>query len=43
VRGIAVVNEMPIIRYDRNLGPSKMDLRIISEAVRGVIRLHLRG
>ena len=41
-RGLRIA-EVPIIFYERNLGRSKMDLRIISEAVWGVIRLRLRG
>lgn len=41
-RGLRIV-EVPIIFYERNLGRSKMDMRIISEAVWGVLRLRLRG
>lgn len=41
-RGLRIV-EVPIIFYERNLGRSKMDMRIILEAVWGVLRLRLRG
>jgi dolichol-phosphate mannosyltransferase len=40
-RGLRIA-EVPIIFYERNLGRSKMDLRIISEAIWGVLRLRLR-
>ncbi|MCW5977879.1 MAG: polyprenol monophosphomannose synthase [Bryobacteraceae bacterium] len=36
------IAEVPIVFYERNLGRSKMDLRIILEAVWGVVRLRLR-
>jgi dolichol-phosphate mannosyltransferase len=36
------VAEVPIIFYERNLGRSKIDLGIISEALLGVVRLRLR-
>lgn len=41
-RGLRIV-EVPIIFYERNLGRSKMDMRIILEAVWGVLRLRLRA
>jgi dolichol-phosphate mannosyltransferase len=37
------IAEIPIIFYERNLGRSKMDWRIIWEALWGVLRLRLRG
>ncbi len=40
-RGGFRVAEIPIIFYERNLGRSKMDWRIILEALAGVIRLRL--
>jgi dolichol-phosphate mannosyltransferase len=36
------IEEVPIIFYERNLGRSKMDWRVISEAMFNVIRLRLR-
>jgi dolichol-phosphate mannosyltransferase len=41
-RGLRIA-EVPIIFYERNLGRSKMDLRIILEAIWGVLRLRLRA
>jgi dolichol-phosphate mannosyltransferase len=40
-RGYRVV-EIPIIFYERNLGRSKMDWRIIWEALWGVLKLRLK-
>lgn len=36
------IMDLPIIFYERNLGRSKMEVAIISEAIWGVIRLRLR-
>jgi dolichol-phosphate mannosyltransferase len=36
------IGEIPIIFYERNLGRSKMDWRIIWEALVGVVRIRLR-
>jgi len=41
-RGFRIA-EIPIIFYERNLGRSKMDWRIIWEALWGVLRLRFRG
>ena len=38
----ARIEEVPIIFYERNLGRSKMDLRVILEALWGVWRIRLR-
>jgi dolichol-phosphate mannosyltransferase len=41
-RGFRIA-EIPIIFYERNLGRSKMDWRIIWEALWGVLRVRIRG
>lgn len=41
-RGLRIA-EIPIIFYERNLGRSKMDWKIIWEALWGVLRVRIRG
>jgi len=41
-RGLRI-SEIPIIFYERNLGRSKMDWKIIWEALWGVLRVRIRG
>jgi dolichol-phosphate mannosyltransferase len=41
-RGFRIA-ELPIIFYERNLGRSKMDWKIIWEALWGVLRVRIRG